>query len=45
MTPLIAKYFGWQMSFYVAASFAIVGGLAWLVVDPKRRLLTLQTST
>jgi MFS transporter, ACS family, glucarate transporter len=45
LTPLIAKYFGWQMSFYVAASFAIVGALAWLLVDPKRRLLTPQTPT
>jgi MFS transporter, ACS family, glucarate transporter len=40
LTPLIAAHFGWQMSFYVAALFALLGALAWLVVDPKRSLLT-----
>jgi ACS family glucarate transporter-like MFS transporter len=40
LTPLIAAYFGWQMSFFVAALFAILGALAWLIVDPKRSLLT-----
>jgi MFS transporter, ACS family, glucarate transporter len=44
MTPLIAAHFGWQMSFFVAALFAILGALAWLIVDPKRSLLA-QTST
>jgi ACS family glucarate transporter-like MFS transporter len=45
LTPLIAAHFGWQMSFFVAAFFAILGALAWLIVDPKRNLLSPQTST
>jgi ACS family glucarate transporter-like MFS transporter len=40
LTPLIAKHFGWQMSFFVAAFLAILGALAWLIVDPRRSLLT-----
>jgi ACS family glucarate transporter-like MFS transporter len=43
LTPLIAAHFGWQMSFFVAAFLALVGALAWLVVDPNRSLLTPQT--
>jgi ACS family glucarate transporter-like MFS transporter len=39
LTPLIAAHFGWRMSFFAAASFAILGALAWLFVDPKRSLL------
>ena len=34
LTPLIAAHFGWQMSFFVAALLAILGALAWLMVDP-----------
>ena len=45
LTPLIAAHFGWQMSFYVAALLAILGALAWLVIDPKRSLLATQIST
>jgi ACS family glucarate transporter-like MFS transporter len=45
LTPLIAAHFGWHMSFFVAALFAILGALAWLIVDPKRSLLTPQIST
>jgi MFS transporter, ACS family, glucarate transporter len=45
LTPLIAAHFGWQMSFFVASLFAILGALAWLIVDPKRSLLTPQIST
>jgi ACS family glucarate transporter-like MFS transporter len=44
LTPLIAAHFGWQMSFYVAAFLAVLGALAWLIVDPKRSLLTANTS-
>ncbi len=40
LTPLIAAHFGWKMSFFVAAFLAVVGAFAWLIVDPKRRLLT-----
>jgi ACS family glucarate transporter-like MFS transporter len=45
MTPLIAAHFGWQMSFFVAAFLAILGALAWLIVDPKRSLLQPPIST
>jgi ACS family glucarate transporter-like MFS transporter len=44
LTPLIAAHFGWQMSFLVAAFFAILGAITWLVVDPKRSLLTPEIS-
>ena len=44
LTPLIAAHFGWQMSFFVAALLASLGALAWLIVDPKRSLLTPQIS-
>jgi ACS family glucarate transporter-like MFS transporter len=39
LTPLIAVHFGWQTSFFVAAFFAVIGALAWLIVDPGRVLL------
>jgi ACS family glucarate transporter-like MFS transporter len=38
LTPLIAAHFGWQMSFFVAALLAILGALAWLIVDPSNVL-------
>jgi MFS transporter, ACS family, glucarate transporter len=38
LTPLIAAHFGWHMSFFTAASLAALGAVAWLLVDPKRRL-------
>jgi MFS transporter, ACS family, glucarate transporter len=43
LTPLIAAHFGWEMSFFVAALLAIIGALAWLIVDPKRSMLTQQS--
>lgn len=39
LTPLIAARFGWEMSFFVAAFLAVLGALAWLLVDPRRGLL------
>ncbi len=33
LTPLIAKYFGWNTSFFVAAALCSVGALLWLLVD------------
>jgi ACS family glucarate transporter-like MFS transporter len=45
LTPMIAAHFGWQMSFFVAAFLAILGALAWLLVDPDRNLVTPVTST
>jgi len=44
LTPLIAAHFGWQMSFLVAALLAILGALAWLMVDPGNVLVAPQTS-
>jgi ACS family glucarate transporter-like MFS transporter len=38
VTPLIAAHFGWMASFFTAAVLALLGGLAWLVVDPDARL-------
>ncbi|MDQ2834286.1 MAG: MFS transporter [Acidobacteriota bacterium] len=38
LTPLIAKHFGWESSFFVAAVLALLGGVAWLFVDPTRSL-------
>jgi ACS family glucarate transporter-like MFS transporter len=34
LTPLIAAHCGWEMSFLTAASLAILGALAWIIVDP-----------
>ncbi len=39
LTPLIAKYFGWEMSFLTAAALCLCGGLAWLTVDPTRQMI------
>jgi ACS family glucarate transporter-like MFS transporter len=36
LTPLIAKHFGWEMSFVTAASIAALGALAWIVINPVR---------
>jgi ACS family glucarate transporter-like MFS transporter len=38
LTPLIAAHFGWQASFSTATALAVVGGLAWMMVDPSKRL-------
>jgi ACS family glucarate transporter-like MFS transporter len=38
LTPLIAAHFGWGMSFVVAAVLALVGGVAWLLIDPECRI-------
>jgi ACS family glucarate transporter-like MFS transporter len=37
-TPVIAKHFGWGMSFDVAAALAFAGGLAWLAINPHRQI-------
>lgn len=39
VTPLIAAHLGWNASFLTGALLAILGGLAWLIVDPKSRLV------
>jgi MFS transporter, ACS family, glucarate transporter len=38
LTPAIASRFGWTASFLVAAALCLLGGLAWIPVDPERRL-------
>jgi MFS transporter, ACS family, glucarate transporter len=38
LTPYLAKHFGWNMSFWVAAGLCAIGAIAWLQVDPNRRL-------
>ena len=38
LTPLVAKHFGWEMSFWVAGGLCFLGGLAWLMVDPNEIL-------
>jgi ACS family glucarate transporter-like MFS transporter len=38
LTPFVAKHFGWEMSFWVAAVFCFLGALAWLLVDPDQQL-------
>lgn len=38
LTPVIAAHYGWTSSFLVAAALCVVGGLAWLQVDPERSL-------
>jgi ACS family glucarate transporter-like MFS transporter len=38
LTPLIATHFGWSASFLTAAALCAAGSLAWLAVDPERKL-------
>ena len=38
LTPFVAKHFGWDMSFWVAAGLCFLGALAWLMVDPDQEL-------
>ena len=37
-TPVIADHYGWGAPFLVAAGLALLGALAWLLVDPSRPL-------
>lgn len=39
LTPLIAAHFGWEMSFVCAAALAVIGALAWSVIDPNQQLV------
>jgi MFS transporter, ACS family, glucarate transporter len=39
LTPLVAAHFGWGTSFAVAAGLALLGGAAWMLIDPTRRLI------
>lgn len=38
LTPFLAKHFGWEMSFWVAAGFCFLSAVAWLMVDPDQQL-------
>ena len=38
LTPLIAKHFGWGISFLVAAALCAAGSFTWLAVDPEQEL-------
>jgi MFS transporter, ACS family, glucarate transporter len=38
LTPWIAHRFGWTTSFSVAAVFAVIGAICWLIVHPERPL-------
>jgi MFS transporter, ACS family, glucarate transporter len=38
LTPAIADRYGWTASFLVAAALCTAGALAWLAVDPNRKL-------
>jgi ACS family glucarate transporter-like MFS transporter len=38
LTPMIAARFGWGASFGAAAFLCATGALAWLLVDPSRKL-------
>ena len=38
LTPIIAARFGWEASFGAAAFLCATGALAWLRVDPNRKL-------
>jgi ACS family glucarate transporter-like MFS transporter len=36
LTPLIAKHFGWEMSFVMAACISALGALAWMAINPTK---------
>jgi len=38
LTPFLAARYGWNTSFVAATVLAVLGGIAWLLVDPDRRL-------
>jgi len=40
LTPVIAIHLGWVASFIIAAGFCVIGGLAWLFVNPEHTLVT-----
>lgn len=42
VTPLIAKFFGWNTPFFVAAGLCCLGALFWLLVDIDRGAASLR---
>ena len=45
LTPFVAKHFGWETSFWVAAGFCFLSALAWLMVDPDQQLKSAPMNT
>ena len=43
LTPWIATRFGWTSSFLVAAAMCLIGSLSWLLVDPTKTLLPIES--
>jgi MFS transporter, ACS family, glucarate transporter len=41
LTPAIAQQYGWTSAFVVAALLSVAGAFAWLLVDPKRPLISM----
>lgn len=41
LTPIIAKHFGWETSFFVAAGLCAVGAMLWLLVHVERGMAQL----
>ena len=39
LTPWIAVHLGWTAAFIAAAVLAVLGAIAWLLVDPSRVLV------
>jgi len=35
LTPFLASRYGWRSAFFFGAAMAVVGGLMWLLVDPR----------
>ena len=44
LTPVIAIHLGWVASFIIAAGFCVIGGLAWLFVNPEHTLVASETA-
>ena len=40
LTPLLAKHFGWELSFWAAAGLCLLSAVAWLMVNPDSQLRT-----
>lgn len=47
VTPFVASFAGWRWGLYLACLLAIAGALAWLVIDPTKRIgeLTCKSAT
>jgi ACS family glucarate transporter-like MFS transporter len=40
LTPFLAARLGWQAAFFTASGLAVIGALAWLLVDPRKSLVS-----